>query len=263
VVRRQCNVRSPWLVRVAVGLALVAALVSATVAGADEQPVAFFDPLLTIAPGIAREANLLFDHARADGDRLTLASVRLQYPVAPWLQFSLEVPAALRETDAEAWTAGIGDVLLSGQARTWAPRDWPAQVDLGLELTLPTGDSSRGLGGSTALRPFVAAGTKAGPLELIGNLSYQWGLDGPLDGAEAFQAIVAVGYPLRSIVPFAELTVVKPVRGTDDLRPQVAAVPGLEIFLPGNLSLSIGVQLPLGSARAFDQRVLGFLKWPF
>jgi Putative MetA-pathway of phenol degradation len=218
---------------------------------------------VAIAPGIAREAALLFDHGRVDGDRLTLSSIRLQYPVLSWLQFSLEAPGVVREPEAEAWTAGVGDLLLSGQARTWAPHDWPAQVDLGLELTLPTGDASRGLGGSTALRPFVAAGTKLGPLDVVGNVSYQWGLDGPLDGAEIFQAIVAVGYPVGVIVPFAELTVVKPVRGADDLRPQVAAMPGLEIFLPGNLSLSIGVQLPLGSARAFDQRVLGFLKWPF
>lgn len=53
------------------------------------------------------------------------------------------------------------------------------------------------------------------------------------------------------------------MRGLDDLRPQVAVLPGFELFLPGNVSLSVGVQLPLGPARAFDQRVLGFLKWPF
>jgi hypothetical protein len=40
-------------------------------------------------------------------------------------------------------------------------------------------------------------------------------------------------------------------------------VPGFEIFLPRSITLSIGVQLPLGRARAFDQRVLGFLKLPF
>jgi hypothetical protein len=252
-----------WLVRASVGLTLVAALVSGEVADADEPPVGRFDPLIAIAPGISREAHLLFDHARADGDQLTLASIRLQYPVLSWLQFSLEVPGVVREPEGEAWTVGVGDVLLSGHARMWAPRDWPAQVDVGLELTMPTGDSSRGLGGSTALRPFVAAGTRLGPLDALGTLSYQWGLDGPIADAEIFQAIVAAGYPTRWIVPFAELVLSKPVRGIHDRRPEVAAVPGLEFFLPGNLSLSIGVQLPLSSARAFDQRVLGFLKWPF
>jgi hypothetical protein len=40
-------------------------------------------------------------------------------------------------------------------------------------------------------------------------------------------------------------------------------VPGFEIFLPRSITLSIGVQLPLGQAHVFDQRVLGFLKLPF
>ena len=55
----------------------------------------------------------------------------------------------------------------------------------------------------------------------------------------------------------------KPVLGDGDGRPQVTVLPGIELFLPGQLSLSVGVQLPLGSARAFDQRVLAFFKWPF
>ena len=49
----------------------------------------------------------------------------------------------------------------------------------------------------------------------------------------------------------------------DDQRSQLYVLPGLEIFLPWNLSLSAGVQLPLTSARFFEQRVLGFLKWQF
>lgn len=74
---------------------------------------------------------------------------------------------------------------------------------------------------------------------------------------------MAVGYPTRWIAPFTELTLTKPVRGAPDLRPQVAVGPGFEIFLPRSITLSIGVQLALGQARVFDQRVLGFLKLPF
>ncbi len=59
------------------------------------------------------------------------------------------------------------------------------------------------------------------------------------------------------------MTLLKPVRGAEELRPQFALVPGIELFLPWNLSLSVGVQLPLGPARFFDQRVLAFFKWPF
>ena len=60
-----------------------------------------------------------------------------------------------------------------------------------------------------------------------------------------------------------ELNLIQPVQGMDDHRAQLYVLPGLEIFLPWNLSLSAGVQLPLTSARSFEQRVLGFLKWQF
>jgi hypothetical protein len=54
----------------------------------------------------------------------------------------------------------------------------------------------------------------------------------------------------------------KPVRGVDDLRPQVAGLPGVEIFLPGRLSLSVGVHFHW-TLRGSSIACLGFLKWPF
>jgi hypothetical protein len=229
---------------------------------AANDPPAFFDPLAATAPGITREVGLLFDHTRSPDARLTMPSLWLQLPVSSWLQFSIEMPVVLLEPSEGSATVGAGDLRLAGQAMVWTPRAWPVEVDLGLELTLPSG-SSNVLAGSTALRPFAAAGVKLGPLDVIGNLSYQWGLDGPLADSELFQVAVAGGYRVRWIAPFAELTLLKAVRGLEDPRPQVSVLPGVEFFLPWNLSLSVGVQLPLGPARFFDQRVLGFLKWQF
>lgn len=225
-------------------------------------PPEFFDPLATITPGITREVGLLFDHIRGADGRLTVPSMRLQLPVLTWLQLSLEMPVVVFEPSDGPASVGAGDLLLTGQAMVWVPRAWPAEVDLGLELTLPSG-SSNVLAGSTALRPFAAAGTKLGSFDVIGNLSYQWGFDGPLASSQLFQVTVATGYRVRWIAPFAELTLLKPVRGPDDRRPQVSVLPGVELFLPWRLSLSVGVQLPLGPARFFEQRVLGFLKWQF
>ena len=229
---------------------------------AANDPPAFFDPLATTAPGITREVGLLFDHTRSPDARLTAPSLRLQLPVSSWLQFSIEMPVVLFEPSEGSTSVGAGDLLLAGQAMVWMPRAWPGEVDLGLELTLPSG-SSKVLAGSTALRPFAAVGVKLGPVDVIGNLSYQWVLDGPLAYSELFQVTVAGGYRVRWIAPFAELTLLKAVRGPEDLRPQVSVLPGVEFFLPWNLSLSVGVQLTLGPARFFDQRVLSLLKWQF
>jgi len=222
----------------------------------------FFDAVVSISPGISREIDVLLDHVDADG-RLTQLSVRFQYPVLAWLQVALEVPALIRDPDAGETVAGPGDVVLSAQAAAWAPRDWPVEVDVGLELTLPTG-ADRVRAGSTAVRPFVAAGATLGPIELLANASYQWLAAGPGAGADLLQATTAIGYRSRWVAPFVELTVLKPVRGAPDLRPQIALVPGIELFLPWRgLSLSVGVQLPLGPQRLVDHRVLGFFKWPF
>jgi hypothetical protein len=226
------------------------------------EPPAFFDPLAAIAPGITREVALLVDHIRSDEDRLTQLSIKLQLPVQSWLQFSLEMPVVFLEPHDESTRIGAGDLVLVGQAMAWAPRAWPAEIDVGLELTLPTGNSNV-LTGSLALRPFAAAGTKLGPFDVIGNLSYQWVLDGPAAYSELFQATVAGAYRVRWLAPFVEVVLLKGVRGLDDLRPQVSVLPGVELFLPWNLSISAGVQLPLGPAKFFDQRVLGLVKWSF
>ena len=242
---------------------LLLALAGAPAGAADRSdgPPAFFDPVVTIGPGISREADVLFDHVAGE-DRLTQLSLRLQYPVLSWLQVALEMPAVLRDPGAGDVTVGPGDLVLSAQVAAWVPRDWPAELDLGLELTLPTG-ADRVLAGSTAVRPFVAAGIALGPIDVLANASYQWLAAGPGAGTHLFQATTAVGYRAGQVAPFVELTLLKPVRGVPDLRPQVAVVPGIEMFLPWKLSLSVGVQLPLGPQRLFDHRVLGFFKWPF
>ena len=240
-------------------LAMVAAAQAQDDAAAE---LSFFDPVLAIAPGISRELNVLFDHARASDGRLTLMSAKLQYPVLAWLQFSLEVPLLIQDPDAGDLATGPGDLVLAGQASVLQSLRWKTQLDVGVELLLPTGSGSV-LAGSTSVRPFVIGGIKLGPLDLITNLSYQWVVAGPVSGVQLFQATAALGYPLGWVAPFVELNLIKPVQGVDDRRLQFYVIPGLEIFLPWNLSLSAGVQLPLTSARFFDQRVLGFLKWPF
>ena len=222
----------------------------------------FFDPVVTLAPGISRELNFLFDHARAGKERLTSMAAKLQYPVLSWLQFSLEMPVLIQDLDEGDSATGAGDLVLVGQAAVLKARHGKIELDVGVELTLPTGSRSV-LAGSTAVRPFVSGAIKLGPLDLIANLSHQWVVAGPVSGVQLFQANGALGYPLGWITPFVELNLIQPVQGMDDRRSQLYVLPGLEIFLPWNLSLSAGVQLPLTSARSFEQRVLGFLKWQF
>lgn len=242
------------------GLVLLALVAPARAQEGDAAP-SFFDPVVTLAPGISRELDFLFDHGRAGNERLTSMAAKLQYPVLSWLQFSLEMPVLIQDLDEEDSATGAGDLVLVGQAAVLKARHGKIELDVGVELTLPTGSRSV-LAGSTAVRPFVSGAITLGPFDLIVNLSHQRVLAGPVSGAQLFQANAALGYSLNPITPFLELNLIQPVRRVADDRPQLYVLPGLEFFLPWKLSLSVGVQLPLTSARFFDQR-LGFLKWQF
>jgi hypothetical protein len=89
---------------------------SLTFARAADGPT-FFDPLVTDAPGISREVGALAEHVHQADSPLTRPSVRLQYPVLQWIQFSLEVPIAFRDDGSSA--LGTGDLLAVGRARVF------------------------------------------------------------------------------------------------------------------------------------------------
>jgi hypothetical protein len=229
----------------------------------------FFDPVVTISPGISREAGFTLDSIKLPDGRFTQFSAKLQYPVLSWLQFILEVPVALSDPTGPAFDAGVGDLILAAQARVWLSLEHQAEVDLGLAMGLPSGSGSILLG-STSIQPFAVGGIKLGPVDVIGDLRYTWAVAGTAAGLQVFQANAAAGYtlaPLGRIVtgltPFLEVNLLKPVRGADDLRPQLFVLPGLEVYLPWHLSISTGVQVPIIGPRLIDYRVLMFVKWEF
>src|SRR5262245_24517752 len=121
------------LAKLGCALAMVALALPNTVAFSADDPPSCFDPLVTISPGITREADVLFAHVRSSSSRLTQPSLRLQYPVHPWLQFALEMPVVFLDRDGEPLRTAAGDVLLTGQAMAWSPSGRPWEVDLALE----------------------------------------------------------------------------------------------------------------------------------
>ena len=177
---------------------------------------------------------------------------------------------ALSDPTGPAFDAGVGDLILAAQARVWRSLERQAEVDLGLAMGLPTGSGSILLG-STSVQPFAVGGIKLGPVDVLGDLRYTWAVAGTAAGLQLFQANVAAGYAItplgrivRGLTPFLEVNLLKPVRGRlDDLRPQLFALPGLEVYLPWNLSISTGVQVPIIGPRLIDYRVLMFVKWEF
>jgi len=102
----------------AVGALLLALAIPARGQDRNDTEPSFFDPLVTLAPGISRELDLLFDHTRAGHERVTLMSAKLQYPVLSWLQFSVEMPVVVVDPDrGKRRLVGQAAVGVSGSIR--------------------------------------------------------------------------------------------------------------------------------------------------
>lgn len=63
--------------------------------------------------------------------------------------------------------ARVSDVTLTNSFRLFKSTEHKAQIIGGLALTLPSGSKHRGLGGDTALEPFLAGGTILGDFHFI------------------------------------------------------------------------------------------------
>src|SRR5262249_26875275 len=153
------------------------------------------------------------------------------------LQLGLEIPLVITDPKGEPSETGLGDVTLSARVALWSSLERRALVVAGTELTLPTGSQSRGLGGDTSVQPFVPAGVAEGPVDLIGEVGYQWTVAGEASGAEELLASLAAGYVgWRRVTPSLEVNLVHQTRGHGELvgRTQVYLTPGLGVVLPRN-----------------------------
>ncbi len=109
-----------------------------------------------------------------------------------------------------------------------------------------------------------------GPFDLIGEVAYEWVLNGEERPREQeFTARLAVAYPAsRWFTPLLELVTATQTRGPvsdegeqESLRhkTQVYLVPGFNIRPRPGWTLRAGVEVPVTTAKSFDYRVLSAL----
>src|SRR5215468_7229007 len=249
---------------VAVGLVL---LVCSTVAPAyaqyAEPNITFFYPLVTRRPIIERELEFQLNHTKELDGGETEATMALEFPILPRLQFEVEVPFLVLNPDGGKAVAGFGDLELQAKLQVFKSVQYRALVAFGLESKFASGSKARGLGGEYALEPFLTAGIALGPFDLIGEVAYEWVLNGDERPREQeFTARLAVAYPAsRWFTPLLELVTVTQTRGPADEplhhKAQVYLVPGFNIRPRPGWTIRAGVEVPVTSTKAFDYRLLG------
>jgi hypothetical protein len=274
--------RSASLIAAILSAVVFPAFVPHAMAQDVEQPIIeLFDPLVTRNPTPERELELNVEYEKGDEGKEVEVEIELSWRFADRVEASIEVPVLFLMPREGSDESGLGDITLSGKVLVFQSIDQPALVTVGLELGLPTGSDSRGLGGSFSVTPYVAAGVGLGPIDLIGDIGYTWVLDGPDDGVETFAVNVAVAYKgWRQVTPMVEVSLVTQTSGGNgsgeeeeegerDLvgKPQVYLTPGVIVrslwWMPGRTSLRGGVQIGLTHDREFDYRVLASFGWEF
>src|SRR5712691_2486082 len=253
---------------VATGLVLVACCVAAPAYAQYVEPnITFFYPLVTRRPIIERELEVTLNHTKGLDARATEASLALEWPIFPRLQFEVEVPFAVLDPNEGKTVAGFSDIALQAKLQVFKSVQYRTLVAFGLESRLPSGSRARGLGGEHALEPFLTAGMALGPFDLLGEVAYEWVLNG--DGhprEQEFTARLAIGYPAsRWFTPLLELVTVTKTRGPADddeallHKTQVYLVQGFNIRPRPGVTFRAGFQVPVTTAKAFDYQFLSAL----
>src|SRR5712692_3339733 len=225
---------------VAAGLVLVACCVAAPAYAQYVEPdITFFYPLVTRRPIIERELEFSLTHTKGLDARETEATLAIEWAILPRLQFEVEVPFTFLDPDEGKVIAGFGDIELQAKLQVFKSVQYRTLVAFGLEYKLPSGSRARGLGGEHAIEPFLTAGMALGPFDLLGEVAYEWVLNGEERPREQdFTARVAIGYPVswwcRPLVEFVTVTQTRgpaSKEGETALlhKTQVSVVPGFNI----------------------------------
>jgi len=253
---------------IAIGLVLLVcgAVVPASAQYAEPN-ITFFYPLVTRRPIIERELEFRLNYTKGLDAREIETTAALEFPILPRLQFEVEVPFLILDPDEGKVVAGFGDIELQAKLQVFKSVQYRALVAFGLESKLASGSAARGLGGEYAIEPFLTAGIALGPFDLIGEVAYEWILNGDEHPREQeFTARLAIGYPVsRWFTPLLELVTVTTTRGPADdeegllHKTQVYLVPGFNIRPRPGMTFRAGVQVPVTTAKAFDYQFLSAL----
>ncbi len=251
---------------------LVAALllVLAVPVGATAQDAQLEDffPLITRRPVVESEVELRVNHQKDRRDRLTSPVLAVDYVVLPRWQVELSVPMIFSDPHDRRATQALGDVGFENKVVLWRQKS-QAVVSAGIELTLPSGSDHR-LGSELVVGPFLSSGLAVRSFYLVGHVEYDWSLRGPNRREEEVDASVAAGYRIKQFIPLLELSSVTQTReqftkGDRRLleRLQLYATPGVNWEITRNLTLGLGVQVPVTRARTLDYTIIGSLDWAF
>jgi hypothetical protein len=182
-------------------------------------------------------------------------------------QVEVSVPLASAEQTPDGWETGVGDIAL-GYKRTLAHSVTRGNIFSGsLEVKLPAGNESRGLGGGvTVFEPFVTFGQL---LPREGFVQAQVGFEIPTksDHDDEMFWRVAIGQSFRQATfgrtwsPMLEVVAARPF--VNDATTEWDLVPQMQVTLSARQHIRVngGVRLPVNNRDDRSPTVMFYLLW--
>jgi len=183
-------------------------------------------------------------------------------------QYEVFVPFDLRQSAANAWQAGVGDIGAAYKHVLYDSLSRGSILSAGGEVKLPTGSESKGLGKGVAM--FEAFGTVSQVLPRDGFLHAHSGIEIPADTARASKETfwrLAVGKSFmehrwgRAWSPMVEILGAREIEVGSEAEWDV--LPQVQVSLSNrqHVLLNIGVRTPLSQRRERRSGILVYLLW--
>lgn len=162
--------------------------------------------------------------------------------------------------------AGLGDTELGLKWAFFDRRTVPFIAAAGIEVALPTGDSTRGFGeGAFVAVPYLAAG--AGIANLL-QVQASAKLESPIAAGRtqilvsALSTTLALPSGRQGLFPGLELVAETPLNGDPAV---LSLVPTLYAGITklGHVAVSAGAEFPVVGERPYDARVVAFFLWEY
>ena len=182
-------------------------------------------------------------------------------------QWEVKLPFAMQEAGTGGWAHGLGDVEVAVRRTLFASHERGSIFAAGGAVTLPTGNSDRGLGnGYAVVEPFAMWGQMLGT---SGFLQLHGGVEIPTDhsaGVNEGFLRTALGYTVaqergfgRAWSPMAEILIAKPAGG----QMEWDVVPQMQVSLSKlqHVLLSVGVRVPLNERQERQPEFLTYFLW--
>lgn len=233
--------------------------------GHGPAPLHFTHPIITEAPtpDTKLRGNYEFErHDIATGEEEAhRGEAVLEYALDPGFSLEAKVPYTFRDPANGSSVDDLGNVKVTAKLATYRFADQGAVLGGGLELGLPTGDDTKGIGSNNELEvaPFVDAGLKQGPFELTSFLflkiptNQEAGEEDPVDLKLAYQGSLL--YHLNSRWALLAEVDGETIASGDEDETVVNLSPGIKYRATDRLQFGVSAGFPVSDDEEFDVRV--------